>query len=126
MAKKKTPAIPAPEGTHAQGVGERELRDKIEWIDWQVRGATDSIRALAAGAEAILRSGGNALNVYHLLIDIAYWADTLANNVNCEAEKVGANHHSKETAVEGALLRSWRYVEPQGGAPTASSSPAVQ
>jgi hypothetical protein len=109
MAKKKTAAIPAPEGTQAHGVAERDLRNKIEWIDAQVRGATDSIRALAAGAEAVLSSGGNALTIYHMLIDIMYWADTLANNVAYEAEEVGANHRSNNAAAEARIIRGWRY-----------------
>jgi hypothetical protein len=80
----------------------RNLRDKIEWIDALVQEAACDVDALVEGARAAMMSGNDLVAVYRLLGSIGDRVDYLTNQVNSEAEEVGANYRSGDHPEEVA------------------------
>ncbi len=87
------------------------LRGAVTWIDGLTQEAASTLEALAKGAQAILQTGDNVVDVYRLLGTIADVAANHMNTVNCEAETVGANYRSDNDRSELAatlINRRWR------------------
>ena len=87
------------------------LRTTITWIDGLTQETASTLEALAKGAQAILQTGDNVVDVYRLLGTIADVATNHMNTVNGEAETVDANYRSdndRSELAETLINRRWR------------------